>query len=286
MFLMQILIHTMHKYVLEIFIQNVTEKKETTFPLPPTEFIAVTAYQNPALTSLKIDNNPFAKGFRERHDDVKKVEIRTPLVIRSNFVCPQISPVYVPPSPITPNSQFQACHFMPHQQPLFHPQQLPNPPHLITTPENLVTPPDTPASVTLPSHHPPVLLSTSTAPLSSRCQPSVRGLVSPPPFPLHQQALPPTTFTQQMYQTHASNSQLPASSIQPSFTDAQEFFDPRLQSISPMDSFASSLALPPPPLAPSLDPTQFPFSLQWQPQQQMNKEQYPLPGESFFYFCA
>lgn len=31
---------------------------------PETEFIAVTAYQNDRITKLKIDNNPFAKGFR------------------------------------------------------------------------------------------------------------------------------------------------------------------------------------------------------------------------------
>jgi len=30
-----------------------------------TEFIAVTAYQNEAITQLKIDNNPFARGFRQ-----------------------------------------------------------------------------------------------------------------------------------------------------------------------------------------------------------------------------
>ena len=33
---------------------------------PDTEFIAVTAYQNDAITQLKIDQNPFARGFR--HD--------------------------------------------------------------------------------------------------------------------------------------------------------------------------------------------------------------------------
>lgn len=32
---------------------------------PETEFIAVTAYQNDKITQLKIDNNPFAKGFRD-----------------------------------------------------------------------------------------------------------------------------------------------------------------------------------------------------------------------------
>lgn len=33
---------------------------------PETEFIAVTAYQNEWITQLKIDQNPFARGFR--HD--------------------------------------------------------------------------------------------------------------------------------------------------------------------------------------------------------------------------
>ncbi|XP_037115303.1 T-box transcription factor TBX3 [Syngnathus acus] len=36
-----------------------------TYIFPETEFIAVTAYQNDKITQLKIDNNPFAKGFRD-----------------------------------------------------------------------------------------------------------------------------------------------------------------------------------------------------------------------------
>ncbi|XP_029294656.1 T-box transcription factor TBX3-like [Cottoperca gobio] len=36
-----------------------------TYVFCETEFIAVTAYQNDKITQLKIDNNPFAKGFRE-----------------------------------------------------------------------------------------------------------------------------------------------------------------------------------------------------------------------------
>jgi hypothetical protein len=35
------------------------------FTFNETQFIAVTAYQNEKITQLKIDNNPFAKGFRE-----------------------------------------------------------------------------------------------------------------------------------------------------------------------------------------------------------------------------
>lgn len=36
-----------------------------TYLFPETDFIAVTAYQNDKITQLKIDNNPFAKGFRD-----------------------------------------------------------------------------------------------------------------------------------------------------------------------------------------------------------------------------
>ncbi|EYC42271.1 hypothetical protein Y032_0537g3115 [Ancylostoma ceylanicum] len=36
-----------------------------TFVFKETEFIAVTAYQNEKVTQLKIDHNPFAKGFRD-----------------------------------------------------------------------------------------------------------------------------------------------------------------------------------------------------------------------------
>ena len=33
--------------------------------LDTTKFVAVTAYQNASMTQLKINHNPFAKGFRE-----------------------------------------------------------------------------------------------------------------------------------------------------------------------------------------------------------------------------
>ena len=40
-------------------------KNVKTFVFNETKFIAVTAYQNTDVTQLKIDNNPFAKGFRD-----------------------------------------------------------------------------------------------------------------------------------------------------------------------------------------------------------------------------
>ncbi|KAL1132181.1 hypothetical protein AAG570_010138 [Ranatra chinensis] len=62
---------SMHKYQPRIHIVKASDvlavhwSPTATFTFPETEFIAVTAYQNEKITKLKIDNNPFAKGFRE-----------------------------------------------------------------------------------------------------------------------------------------------------------------------------------------------------------------------------
>ena len=59
----------MHKYEIKLNItalnenQEQIERKEYLFK--ETAFIAVTAYQNDDVTQLKIDHNPFAKGFRD-----------------------------------------------------------------------------------------------------------------------------------------------------------------------------------------------------------------------------
>ena len=45
------------------------------FAFPETQFIAVTAYQNTDITQLKIDSNPFAKGFRDNQDRMYETAI-------------------------------------------------------------------------------------------------------------------------------------------------------------------------------------------------------------------
>ncbi|EFN88958.1 T-box protein 2 isoform X2 [Harpegnathos saltator] len=69
-----VLLTSMHKYIPRIWIfqsDNLSAFNElyfrphSSFTFRETEFIAVTAYQNERITKLKIDNNPFAKGFRE-----------------------------------------------------------------------------------------------------------------------------------------------------------------------------------------------------------------------------
>uniref|UniRef100_H2ZZV7 MAX gene-associated protein n=1 Tax=Latimeria chalumnae TaxID=7897 RepID=H2ZZV7_LATCH len=69
-----IILHSMHRYLPRLHIVPADKATEViqlngpdvlTFTFPQTEFFAVTAYQNLQITQLKIDYNPFAKGFRE-----------------------------------------------------------------------------------------------------------------------------------------------------------------------------------------------------------------------------
>lgn len=72
----QIILNSMHKYqprihlvkvsdVTKMPITSLDEEEHRTFVFPESIFIGVTAYQNQLITKLKIDSNPFAKGFRD-----------------------------------------------------------------------------------------------------------------------------------------------------------------------------------------------------------------------------
>ncbi|CAH2314764.1 T-box transcription factor TBX22 [Pelobates cultripes] len=72
-----IILQSMHKYKPRVHvivqnsrfdlsqIQSLPEEGVKTFSFKETEFTTVTAYQNQEITKLKIDRNPFAKGFRD-----------------------------------------------------------------------------------------------------------------------------------------------------------------------------------------------------------------------------
>ncbi|KAL6477721.1 hypothetical protein MHYP_G00135560 [Metynnis hypsauchen] len=69
-----IVINSMHRYLPRLHIVPADKATDVvqlngpdviTFSFPQTEFFAVTAYQNLCITQLKIDYNPFAKGFRD-----------------------------------------------------------------------------------------------------------------------------------------------------------------------------------------------------------------------------
>ncbi|XP_053326521.1 T-box transcription factor TBX6-like [Spea bombifrons] len=66
-----IILHSMHRYQPRFHIvraQDVFSRRWggcSSFTFPETMFLTVTAYQNEKITQLKIQTNPFAKGFRE-----------------------------------------------------------------------------------------------------------------------------------------------------------------------------------------------------------------------------
>ncbi|XP_042624354.1 T-box transcription factor T [Cyprinus carpio] len=69
----QIMLNSLHKYEPRVHIVRVggPQRMISTHSFPETQFIAVTAYQNEEITSLKIKYNPFAKAFldgKERSD--------------------------------------------------------------------------------------------------------------------------------------------------------------------------------------------------------------------------
>nr|XP_046267712.1 T-box transcription factor TBX2b-like [Scatophagus argus] len=65
------ILNSMHKYQPRFHVVRANDIMKLpystfrTYVFPETEFIAVTAYQNEKITQLKIDNNPFAKAFRD-----------------------------------------------------------------------------------------------------------------------------------------------------------------------------------------------------------------------------
>lgn len=72
----QIMLNSLHKYEPRILLVRVNGPEQRSiipYPYPETQFIAVTAYQNEEVTSLKIKYNPFAKAFldaKERPDTI------------------------------------------------------------------------------------------------------------------------------------------------------------------------------------------------------------------------
>ncbi|KAK7604553.1 hypothetical protein V9T40_005739 [Parthenolecanium corni] len=64
----QVMLNSLHKYEPRVHIVRVggDQRGQFMFNFPETQFIAVTAYQNEEVTSLKIKYNPFAKAFLDK----------------------------------------------------------------------------------------------------------------------------------------------------------------------------------------------------------------------------
>ncbi|XP_017783107.1 PREDICTED: T-related protein [Nicrophorus vespilloides] len=105
----QIMLNSLHKYEPRVHLVRVgTEQRRVmTFPFPETQFIAVTAYQNEEVTSLKIKYNPFAKAFldaKERPDSIYNQR-----EYAGGFNCQQQTQY---------TSQYGSL-FLPHHQPIY-----------------------------------------------------------------------------------------------------------------------------------------------------------------------
>ncbi|NXY42737.1 TBX20 factor, partial [Ceuthmochares aereus] len=86
---LQIILNSMHKYQPRVHIikkkdhtaslLNLKSEEFRTFIFSETVFTAVTAYQNQLITKLKIDSNPFAKGFRDssRLTDIERESVES-----------------------------------------------------------------------------------------------------------------------------------------------------------------------------------------------------------------
>ncbi|XP_067285305.1 T-box transcription factor TBX6 [Pseudorasbora parva] len=72
-----IILHSLHRYQPRVHVIEARDvlmwgRAQHSFIFPETQFITVTAYQNSKITELKINSNPFAKGFRENGMNCKK----------------------------------------------------------------------------------------------------------------------------------------------------------------------------------------------------------------------
>ncbi|XP_051925355.1 T-box transcription factor TBX6 [Hippocampus zosterae] len=72
-----IILHSLHRYQPRVHVIEARDMLswgggQHSFVFPETQFVTVTAYQNSKITEMKINCNPFAKGFREEGMNSKK----------------------------------------------------------------------------------------------------------------------------------------------------------------------------------------------------------------------
>ncbi|XP_037953486.1 T-related protein [Teleopsis dalmanni] len=103
----QIMLNSLHKYEPRVHLVRVGSEQRhmVTYPFPETQFIAVTAYQNEEVTSLKIKYNPFAKAFldaKERPDTLYSHDAHYGWLIPTHYTNPAAAPPPPPPTSSLP----------------------------------------------------------------------------------------------------------------------------------------------------------------------------------------
>ncbi|KAG5885375.1 hypothetical protein JTB14_023762 [Gonioctena quinquepunctata] len=112
----QIMLNSLHKYEPRVHLVRVgTEPRRVlTFPFPETQFIAVTAYQNEEVTSLKIKYNPFAKAFldaKERPDNLYSQREFSGSYGNQQTQYSQYGSWFLPHQPMYASAQMSPCQF-------------------------------------------------------------------------------------------------------------------------------------------------------------------------------
>ncbi|XP_008283703.1 MAX gene-associated protein, partial [Stegastes partitus] len=106
-----IILHSMHRYIPRLHVIPVLDgakptaeqpvvmgPESMTFTFPQTEFMAVTTYQNFRITQLKINHNPFAKGFREdgHNPRLQRVSAEAQPAVKTEPQAPVLKPAAEP----------------------------------------------------------------------------------------------------------------------------------------------------------------------------------------------
>ncbi|XP_054906746.1 T-box transcription factor 16 [Poeciliopsis prolifica] len=91
-----IILHSMHRYHPRFHVVQADDLFSVrwsvfqTFTFPETSFTAVTAYQNTKITKLKINHNPFAKGFRDEGTNKKRHANKNPACLEKRAKLPGV----------------------------------------------------------------------------------------------------------------------------------------------------------------------------------------------------
>ncbi|KAJ8970875.1 hypothetical protein NQ314_001000 [Rhamnusium bicolor] len=201
----QIMLNSLHKYEPRVHLVRVgTEPRRVmTFPFPETQFIAVTAYQNEEVTSLKIKYNPFAKAFldaKERPDNLYNQRDFSPAYSQqqAQYSQSQMSPCQFRSSP-TLKRQKSAPYTIQRQKSA----SVSPPPHVYNPPDHIQqqsiyntsgpTYTSWPSMTTMQAQTPTTIMSSPINCWSLTSSP-------PPPHQLSTQPTPNQSPSQQIYQ--------------------------------------------------------------------------------------
>ncbi|XP_074593217.1 uncharacterized protein LOC141848958 [Brevipalpus obovatus] len=134
----QIVLNSMHKYQprihlvmrkdgngVEASITSLENERYRTYVFPETIFTAVTAYQNQLITKLKIDSNPFAKGFRDS-TRLSDIESEFSHLSRETMESLITSPCGYPRGPLMPPLLFKDEDFILRERAYLMNSQNPN----------------------------------------------------------------------------------------------------------------------------------------------------------------